>query len=149
MWSGRLLLSLLSSFKGEEWRRRKGATEGCDFQKCAALTGIVIRLENAIRSGDSQTAANKWLTFTSACDPAGSLQCFLLTYINMVRSIPWGLQSHSGVCHVPVLSFIKQKPGYSKGMCGHGLLERHKYALRLALLWGFCSLLPAPAKVLG
>lgn len=95
----------------KEGRNRRFGT-GYDFQKCSVLNGIVIRLQNHVRSGDSQRTGNKWLTFTSDCETAVSLQCFLLTCINMVRSIPRGLRSQSGVCHVPVLS-----PLSSRGQC--------------------------------
>lgn len=57
------------------------------------------------------------MTFTGDCETAVSLQCFLLTYTNMVRSIPRGLWSQSGVCHVPVLSLLSSRGQFSQRGC--------------------------------
>lgn len=100
----------------KDGRNRRFGT-GCDSQTCSVLSGIVIRLQNHVRSGDSQRTGNEWLTFTSDCETAVSLQCFLLTYINMVRSIPRGLRSQSGVCHVPVLSPLSSRGQRSQRGC--------------------------------
>lgn len=105
-----LLLQSMGVIPKEGRNRRFG--KGCDFQKGSVLNGIMIRRQTQVRSGDSQRTGSEGLTFTSDCETDVSLQYFLLTYINMVRSIPRGLWSQSGVCHVPVLS-----PLSSRGQC--------------------------------
>lgn len=81
---------------------------------------------NHVWSGDSQRFGSDWLPFiVGDCETAVSLQYFLLTYINTVRSFPQGLRSQSGVCPVPVLSPLSSRGrgsqrGYVVTACWRG-----------------------------
>lgn len=101
-------------------RRRMFQREGrnqrfrkrCDFQDCSTLNGIAIRLPNHDLSDDLQRTRNERFAFCQWLRKCCYSPVFLLTYVNVVRSIPRGLQSH-----VPVLSPLSSKSQCSQRGC--------------------------------